>query len=154
MEVTARGFCGVAGTPATSRGGGVTLRVCIEEVQFNLNQSLKQLDFEEAHCMRVEDLIPDREEMMYECMNQDPLEECMLNSLYNENLDGEKLNASVELIETVLNLSEENEEDVKSSEMRVQEAKKSSEGLILKELPKHLKYTFLGEEKSQPIIIS
>ena len=144
----------MAGTPAIIRGGGVTLRVGIEEVQFNLNQSLKQLDFEEDHCMRVEDLIPDREEMMYECMNQDSLEEFMLNSLYKENLDGEKLNTSVELIETVLNLIEENEEDVKSSEIRVQEAKKSPDGLILKELPKHLKYTFLGDEKSQPVIIS
>ena len=66
--------------------------------------------------------------MMYECMNQDPLEECMLNSLYKENLDEEKTNASAELIETVLNLSKENEEDVKSNEMKVQEAEKSSEG--------------------------
>ena len=46
-------------------------------------------------------------------MNQDPLEECMLKSLYKESLDGEELNASAELIETILNLSEENEEDVK-----------------------------------------
>ena len=68
-------------------------------------------------------------------------------------MDGEELNASAELIETMLNLSEENEEDVKSSEMKVHEAKKSSEGLILEELPKHLKYAFLGEEKSQPVII-
>ena len=58
------------------------------------------------------------------------------------------------MIETVLNLSEENEEDVKSSEVRVQEAKKSYDGLILKELPKHLKYAFLGEEKSKLVIIA
>ena len=69
-------------------------------------------------------------------------------------MDEEKLNVSVELIETVLNLSEWNEEDVRSSEVRVQEAEKSSDGLILKELPKHLKYTFLGEEKSKPLIIA
>ena len=69
-------------------------------------------------------------------------------------LGGGKLNASVELIETVLNLSEGNEEDVKSSEVRVQEAEKSYDGLILKELPKHLKYAFLGEEKSKPVIIA
>ena len=34
--------------------------------------------------MRVEDIIPDREEMMYECMNQDPLKEGMLKSIYKE----------------------------------------------------------------------
>ena len=46
-----------------------------------------------------------------------------------------------------MNLSEENEEDVRSIEVNVQEAEKSSNGLILKELPKHLKYAFLGEKK-------
>ena len=34
------------------------------------------------------------------------------------------------------------------------EENKSSEGLILKELPKHLKYTFLHLEKGKPAIIS
>ena len=48
----------------------------------------------------------------------------------------------------MLNLSEGNEEDVKSIEVKVQEAEKSFDWLILKELPKHLKYAFLGEEKS------
>ena len=53
----------------------------------------------------------------------------------------------------MLNLSEKNE-DVKSSEMKVQEVEKSSEGLILKEFPKQLKYAFLGKEKSHPVIIA
>ena len=112
--------------------GELTLRVGLEEVQLNFNQSLKQPDFEGAQCMRVEYIIPDSEEMMYECMNQDLLEECMLKSIYEESLDREELNASVELVETVLNLSEENEEDVKGNEMKVQEEEKSFEGLILK----------------------
>ena len=43
----------------------------------------------------------------------------MFKSLYKENLDGEKLISSAELIEIVLNLSEGNEEDVRSSEVRV-----------------------------------
>ena len=73
--------------------------------------------------------------------------------MYKENLDWENLNASEELIETVLSLNEGSVDDLRS-EMKVQEAEKSSEGLILKELPKHLKYTFLEEEKSKPIIIT
>ena len=35
----------------------------------------------------------------------------------------------------------------------MQEEEKSSEELILKELPKHLKYVFLGKEISKPVII-
>ena len=31
---------------------------------------------------------------------------------------------------------------------------KSSEGLILKELPKHMKYAFLGAERAQLVIIA
>ena len=46
-----------------------TLRVGIEEVHFNLNQSLKHSDFKGAHCMRVDDVIPDRQEMKYDFMN-------------------------------------------------------------------------------------
>ena len=38
--------------------------------------------------------------------------------------------------------------------MNIQEKEKISEGLILKEFPKHLKYVFLGEEKSKPVIIA
>ena len=36
----------------------------------------------------------------------------------------------------------------------MQEEEKSFEGIILKELPKHLKYVFLGKEKSKPVIIA
>ena len=56
-------------------------------------------------------------------------------------------------MQTVLSLNEENAEKSSSSEEKVQEIEKSFEGLILKELPKHLKYAFLGAERAQPIII-
>ena len=77
--------------------GELTLSVGIEEVHFNLNQSLKQLDFERAQCMGIDSVIPNRQEMKQEYMKQDPLEECMIKSLYKEDLDGEKLTANVEL---------------------------------------------------------
>ena len=35
----------------------------------------------------------------------------------------------------------------------MQEVEKSSEGLTLKELHKHLKYVYLEKEKSKPVII-
>ena len=88
-------------------------------------------------------------------MNPDLLKECMLNSLYNENLEKKELKAEVELIETVLSLNEEsNTEGSSSSKVKEQDVEKSYEDLILKELSKHLKYAFLGEEKSKPVIIA
>ena len=53
----------------------------------------------------------------------------------------------------MLSLSKEKIDDLRSNEVIMQEEEKITEGLILKELPKHLKYAFLGEEKSKPMII-
>ena len=86
-------------------------------------------------------------------MKQGPLKECMIKSLYKEDLDEEKLNANAELIETMLSLSEVSEEIVRNSDIEVQEGEKSYKGLILKQLPKHLKYAFMGEENFKLVII-
>ena len=56
-------------------------------------------------------------------------------------------------METVLSLNERSANEL-SSEKKAREVEKSFEGLILKELPKPLKYVFLGEEKSKPVIIT
>ena len=44
--------------------------------------------------MRIDYVIPSRQEMKHEFMKHDPLEECIFKSLYKEELDGEKLNAN------------------------------------------------------------
>ena len=146
-----RPFLDTGATLIDVKKGELTLRVGKEEVHFNLNQSLKQPDFEKGQCMRIDNLIPVSKEQNDSCMNQDPLEKCLLNSLNKENLDWKNLNASEELMEIVLSLNERSADDL-SSEKKVQEAEKSFEGL--KEFPKHLKYVFLGEEKSKPVIIA
>ena len=133
----------------------LTLRVSAEEVYFNLNQILKQPDFEKAQCIRIDSVIHDRQEMKHKFVNHDPLEECMINSLNNENLDGEMLNENAKLTEIVFSLSERsNAESTTSTEVKVRDVEKSSEGLILKELPKHQKYAFLGDERFKPVIIA
>ena len=53
-----------------------------------------------------------------------------------------------------MSLSEEKIDDLKINGVKIQEEEKISKGLILKVLPKHLKYVFLGEEKSKPVIIA
>ena len=66
-----------------------------------------------------------------------------MNFQYIEALDVEYLNSSLEFRETVLVLKEINAKKSSNSEEKGQEVEKSYEGLILKELPKHLKYAFL-----------
>ena len=51
-------------------------------------------------------------------------------------------------------MNEHSQDDVCSQGQKTTEQETSTEGLILKELPSHLKYEFLEPEKRKPIIIS
>ena len=50
-----------------------------EEVHFNLNQSLKQLDFEKAECKSYENVVPCNSGLIDDCKNQDSMNENMMN---------------------------------------------------------------------------
>ena len=93
-------------------------------------------------------MVPISFELTDDCKNQDSMNENMINFQYIEVLDTKFLNASVELKETVLSMNEEYAENSSSSKEKVHEIEKFFEGLILKELPKHLKYYFLGTERA------
>ena len=62
--------------------------------------------------------------------------------------------SSLQSKETVLSLNENSQEHVCSKEQKATKQETSAEGLILKELPSHLKYAFLELEKGKPVIIS
>ena len=72
---------------------------------------------------------------------------------YIEAHDVEYLNSNFEIRETVLSLKEISAEKSSSNKGKGQEVDKSFKGLILKELPKHLKYALLGAQRAQPVII-
>ena len=71
-----------------------------------------------------------------------------------ECLDVEFLNSNFTFKEAVLSLNESSAEKSSVYEENISEINTSSKGLILKELPKHLKYSFLEAGKSKPVIIS
>ena len=56
--------------------------------------------------------------------------------------------------ETVLSLNENNQENSCSQEKEATKQETSAEGLILKELPSHLKHPFFEPENGKPVIIS
>ena len=56
--------------------------------------------------------------------------------------------------ETLLSLNENRKENSCSKETKETEQETSTEGLVLKELPNHMKYAFLEPEKAKPVIIS
>ena len=62
------------------------------------------------------------------------------------------MNSIFDLKEIIFSLNKNNPE--KCNNEKAKETETSSEGLTLKELPSHLKYSFLELEKARPVIIS
>ena len=73
---------------------------------------------------------------------------------YLEHLEVEFLNSNFLHKDSIFSVRENNAKKSSSYEEEVAEENKSSKGLILKELPEHLKYAFLQSEKGKPVIIS
>ena len=132
--------------------GELPLRVGEEAVHFNLNTSLKQFECESTNCKTVETIVPISPELMFGCNFQNSINENEVNFQYLDDLDCESLHSSFELKETFFSLNENNKEKTSSNKEEAKET--SSEGLTLKELPKHLKYAFIESEKAKPVIIS
>ena len=134
--------------------GELTLWVGDEAVHFNLNQSLKHPEFDNVDCEIVETKVPISYELSNDCKIQNSMNENEMNFQYIEFLDVEFLNSNFIIKEAVLSLNKSSAEKSSNYEEKVSEVNTSSEGLILKELPKHLKYAFLEAEKSKLVIIS
>ena len=77
-----------------------------------------------------------------------------LNFQYLEHFEVEFLNFNFKLKEAVLNVEEISTEKSGSFEEKAIEVNTILEGLIIKELPEHLKYAFLQPEKAKSVIIS
>ena len=77
-----------------------------------------------------------------------------MNFKYLGHLEVEILNSNFKLKDSVFSVGENSAERSNGYEEKVVEENKSSEGLILKELPERLKYAFLQSEKGKPIFIS
>ena len=149
-----RPFLVTGATLINVKKGELTLRVGDEAVHFNLNHSLKQPKLSNADCEIVETKIPISSELINECIFQNSMNENEMNSQYLEHLEVEFIDSNVKLNKAVLSVEENNTEKSSSYEKEDAEVNKSSEGLILKELPGHLKYAFLQSEKGKPVIIA
>ena len=130
------------------KDGELTLRMGDDQVKFNLYLNLKIYGDDKVTCFQIDSLIPSRDKLIHEFMDKDPLEEYLVHSLSVKELNNEKVPSNPALAETVLNL-EENEDA-----MVVAEELQTPDGLVLKELPPHLRYAFLGENNTKLVIIS
>ena len=134
--------------------GELTLKVGEEAVNFNLNKGLEQLDVDAGSCMAVENSSHISVELNFDCNLQHSINEIEINFQYLESINYELLPSSLQNKETVLSLNENSQEHVCNKEHKATKQETKAEGLILKELPSHLKYAFLEPEKGKPVIIS
>ena len=123
-------------------------------MHFNLNRSLEHLDVDAESCMAIENNSLLSVELTYDCILQHSINEIEMNFQYLESLDCEILPSNLFNKETVSSINENSQDEVCSPKQKTIEQETSAEGLILKELPSHLKYEFLEPEKRKPVIIS
>ena len=146
--ILGRQFLAIGQALINMKNGELTLSVGEDQVKFNLYKSMKFPSIENASCMRIEALIPLQEDVLYDFGKSGPLEQCLTKSLTTAAIGDEDLSSTLELIETILALQENEEESI------LEEERKTPDGLVLKELPKDLKYAFLGCNDTKPVIIS
>ena len=148
-----RPFLATGATLIDVKKGELTLRVGNEAMHFNLNKSLTQSDVDEENCMDVENFSPVSLELNSDCNIQHSINENEMNFQYLKSVDYELLHSSLQYTETVLSLNENSKENSCSKEKKATKQETSTKGLILKELPSHLKYAFLELEKAKPVIM-
>ena len=134
--------------------GELTLIVGDEAVQFNINRSLEHPNVESDSCMAVRNTSLLNDELNYNCIIQHSINEIELNFQYLESFDCEVLASNLFNKETVSSINENSQDKESSHEQQTHEEETSAERLTLKELPSHLKYEFLEQEKRKQVIIS
>ena len=134
--------------------GELTLRAGDEVVQFNLHKSLTQPDVDAKTCVAVDSIYPFSFELNSDYNLQHSINENELTFQYLKSVDYELLHSRFQNTETVWSLNEKNTENSGRNEKKGNEQETCAEGLMLKELPSHMKYVFLELEGAKPVIIS
>ncbi|GAU40179.1 hypothetical protein TSUD_374870 [Trifolium subterraneum] len=134
--------------------GELMLRTDEEKIMFNVFEAMKRHD-EEPDCYRVDVIEEVVEDVHMEEQPSPPLERVLVNSIEKvEDEFEEEIELCLRQLETNLVDSDPKVEEVLSDtkEEVVQEEKVKA--IELNELPSHPKYVFLGEDDSNPAIIS
>ena len=134
--------------------GVLTLRVGEEAPDFNLLQSLKNLDIDREDYKSVDDVYLNNSDCYHDCNAQLPINENEMNFQYPEGVNSEFLHISLYSTENVMSLKQNGMTKGDNNEEKEFHQETSAEGLVLKELPSHLKYAYLELRKSKPVIIS
>ena len=134
--------------------GILTLRVGEETSDFNLIRSLRNLDIERDDIKSVRDVFVNNSDFYYDCYDHLSINEKEMNFQYLEGLDSDSLHINLHSTEKVMNLEQNGIKQREKIEEKEFHQETSEEGLVLKELPSHLKYAYLELPKNKLVIIS
>ena len=81
LFILSRPFLAIGQALIDVKNGELTLKVGEDHVKFNLYKSLNFSNDAKAICMRVDNLIPSRDGMIYDIMARESLEDCLIQSL-------------------------------------------------------------------------
>ena len=134
--------------------GVLTLRVGEEATAFNLIKSMQDIDIDRENCNVVDDVYTYNPDVHNDCNAQIFINEKEINSQYIEDDYSDCPYNSFHSIETVLSLKQNRNDRGENNKKGEIHQETSEEGLVLKELPSHLKYAYLESPKRKPVIIS
>ena len=149
-----RPFLATRATLIDMQKGVLTLRVGEEAADFNLLQSLKNLDTDRENYKLVDDVYLNNFDCSYDCNAPLPINENEMNFQYLECVNADFQHIGLYSTEKVLSLKQNSMDNGDNNEEKEIHQETSTEGLGLKELPSHLKYAYLELPKSKPMIIS
>ena len=134
--------------------GVLTLRIGEEAADFNLFQSLKNLDIDREDYKFVDDVYLNNSNCYHDCNAQLPINENEMNFQYLEGVNSDFLHISLRSTENMISLKQNGMIKGDNNAEKEFHQETSAEGLVLKELPSHLKYAYLELPRSKPVIIS
>ena len=112
--------------------GVLTLRVGEEAVDFNLLQSLKNLDTYRADYKLVDDVYLNNSDCYYDCNAQLPINENEMNFQYLECVNADSPHINLYSTEKVLSLKQNSMDNGDNNEEKEIHQETSTEGLVLK----------------------
>ena len=149
-----RPFLATGATLIDIQKGVLTLRVGEEAVAFNLIKSMQNIDIDKENCNVIDDVYTYNPDVHNDCNAQISINEKEINSQYIEDDYSDCPYNSFHSIEIVLSLKQNRNDKGENNEQGESHQETSEDGLVLKELPSHLKYAYLESPKRKPVIIS
>ena len=115
---------------------------------------MRNLDIERDDIKSVEDVYVNNSDFYYDCNDQLSINEKEMDFQYLEGFDSDFLHINLHSTEKVMSLEQNGIKQRDKNEEKEFHQETSEEGLVLKELPSHLKYAYLELPKNKLVIIS